>query len=57
MVEALDASVVTLERIAIGSIGIGKLAAGTTRVMTAQEVNVLKGVGSRGSEAGGRKRR
>jgi 23S rRNA pseudouridine2605 synthase len=48
MVEALDASVVTLERIAIGSIRIGELEMGKTRTMTAEEVSSLK-------EAAGRK--
>lgn len=47
MVEALDASVVTLERIAIGSIGIGELEAGQTRTLTAEEVKELKAVAGR----------
>src|SRR5207248_5782622 len=38
MVEALDAEVVTLVRIAIGSIQIGDLSSGQTRVLTADEV-------------------
>ena len=42
MVEALDASVVTLERIAIGSIRIGELELGKMRVMTADEVKALR---------------
>ena len=54
MVEALDASVIALERIAIGSIRIGKLPSGGTRALTADEVSILKGVGSRGSEVGNR---
>ncbi|HEX7678073.1 MAG TPA: pseudouridine synthase [Thermoanaerobaculia bacterium] len=57
MVEALDASVVTLERIAIGSIRIGQLEIGKTRTMTSEEVSSLKGVGSRESGVGERKRR
>jgi 23S rRNA pseudouridine2605 synthase len=47
MVEALDAEVVTLVRIAIGSIRIGDLPSGQTRELTADEVRAL-GVGSRG---------
>src|SRR4051795_12754134 len=46
MVEALDAEIVTLVRIAIGSIQIGDLPSGQTRVLTADEVRAL-GVGSR----------
>jgi pseudouridine synthase len=42
MVEALDALVATLERIAIGSIRIGDLASGKSRMLTADEVNRLK---------------
>lgn len=42
MVESLDASVLTLERIAIGSIRIGELALGKVRPMTAQEVKALR---------------
>jgi pseudouridine synthase len=42
MVEALDASVVTLVRIAIGTIRIGDLAAGNVRALTADEVQSLK---------------
>ncbi len=45
MVEALNASVVTLVRIAIGSIVIGELPEGKTRMLTADEVEGLKGVG------------
>jgi 23S rRNA pseudouridine2605 synthase len=41
MVEALDASVVSLERIAIGPIAIGDLASGTSRELTADEVKHL----------------
>jgi pseudouridine synthase len=53
MVEALDAEVVTLVRIAIGSIRIGDLRSGQTRVLTADEVKVL-GVGSREWGVGGK---
>ena len=42
MVEALDASVITLERIAIGSIRIGALPLGGTRELTADEVKELQ---------------
>lgn len=42
MVEALGATVVTLVRIAIGTIGIGDLPAGETRALTAEEVTKLK---------------
>src|SRR3954462_4574049 len=42
MVEALDAEVVTLVRIAIGSIHIGNLPSGETRVLTADEVKALR---------------
>src|SRR5258708_31299786 len=42
MVEALDASVVILERIAIGSIRIGELAEGKTRTLTGNEANSLR---------------
>jgi pseudouridine synthase len=42
MVEALDASVLTLERIAIGSIRIGQLELGKLRPMTADEVKALR---------------
>jgi 23S rRNA pseudouridine2605 synthase len=52
MVEALDAGVVTLVRIAIGSIRIGDLSSGKTRALTADEVKTLTGVGSRGSGVG-----
>lgn len=52
MVEALDAEVVTLVRIAIGSIRIGDLPLGKTRPLTAGEVRVLMGVGSRGLGVG-----
>jgi pseudouridine synthase len=51
MVEALDADVVTLVRIAIGSIRIGDLPSGQTRALTADEVRTL-GVGSRESGVG-----
>jgi len=47
MVEALDAEVITLVRIAIGSIRIGDLPSGKTRALTADEVKILRGVGSR----------
>jgi pseudouridine synthase len=42
MVEALDAEVVTLVRIAIGSIRIGDLPSGKTRPLTADEVKALR---------------
>jgi pseudouridine synthase len=42
MVEALDASVLTLERIAIGPIRIGDLPSGQTRALTADEVKALR---------------
>jgi 23S rRNA pseudouridine2605 synthase len=42
MVEALDASVLTLERIAIGSIRIGQLELGKMRPLTADEVKTLR---------------
>jgi len=42
MVEALGAAVVTLVRIAIGSIGIGALPVGETRALTAEEVKALQ---------------
>ena len=41
MVEALDAEVVELVRIAIGSLSLGALASGSTRVLTADEVRSL----------------
>lgn len=41
MVEALDAKVVTLVRVAIGPIGIEGLASGTTRILTDEEVKIL----------------
>jgi pseudouridine synthase len=43
MVEALDAKVLKLVRIAIGSIRIGELPIGTTRELTADEVGMLAG--------------
>jgi 23S rRNA pseudouridine2605 synthase len=49
MVESLNASVVTLERIAIGSLRIGDLPVGKTRALTRDEVRMLSGVGSRRS--------
>jgi pseudouridine synthase len=42
MVEALDAEVATLVRIAIGSIRIGDLPSGQTRVLTVDEVKTLR---------------
>jgi pseudouridine synthase len=42
MVEALDAMVVSLVRIAIGDIRIGDLASGTARALTLDEVQTLK---------------
>src|SRR5258706_8049684 len=42
MVEALDAEVVTLIRIAIGSIRIGDLPSGQTRALTADELKALR---------------
>ena len=42
MVEALDAEVVTLVRIAIGSIRIGDLFSGQTRALTNDEVRALR---------------
>jgi pseudouridine synthase len=41
MVEALDAKVVSLARIAIGSLVLGDLAEGTTRPLTRDEAAVL----------------
>ena len=41
MVEALGAKVVSLERIAIGSIVIGDMKAGETRALTAEEIKAL----------------
>jgi 23S rRNA pseudouridine2605 synthase len=38
MVEALDAKVVSLARVAIGDVGLGDLAEGATRELTAEEV-------------------
>jgi 23S rRNA pseudouridine2605 synthase len=43
MVEALGAEVVELVRIAIGPVTIGSLAAGSTRLLTADEVRQLRG--------------
>ena len=42
MVEALDANVEKLVRIAIGPIGIGTLQSGETRALTEEEVRILK---------------
>jgi 23S rRNA pseudouridine2605 synthase len=42
MVEALDAKVEKLKRIAIGSVTIGDLEAGATRALTAEEVHKLR---------------
>jgi pseudouridine synthase len=42
MVEALDAMVITLVRIAIGALRIGDLPSGKTRAMTPDEVQTLK---------------
>jgi 23S rRNA pseudouridine2605 synthase len=42
MVEALDAKVVSLARIAIGTIALGDLAEGATRELTAEEVASLR---------------
>jgi pseudouridine synthase len=55
MVEALNASVITLERIAIGSVRIGDLPEGKTRALTSDEVRMFSGVGSRGSGVGARR--
>lgn len=41
MVEALDAKVVSLARVAIGSLGLGDLAEGATRALTPDEVSGL----------------
>jgi pseudouridine synthase len=41
MVEALDAKVVSLTRVAIGSLSLGDLAAGETRALTPEEVRAL----------------
>lgn len=41
MVEALDAKVVSLARTAIGEVSLGELAAGATRVLTAEELRRL----------------
>ncbi|HEX6641307.1 MAG TPA: pseudouridine synthase [Thermoanaerobaculia bacterium] len=43
MVEALEAKVHKLVRIAIGDIGLGELAEGATRELTAAEVDALRG--------------
>ena len=42
MVEALDAEVVALVRIAIGSVRIGDLPSGQTRALSADEVKALR---------------
>jgi 23S rRNA pseudouridine2605 synthase len=42
MVEALDAKVVSLTRIAIGTIALGELAEGATRELTSEEVASLR---------------
>jgi 23S rRNA pseudouridine2605 synthase len=52
MVEALDASVVTLERIAIGEVVLGGLPSGKARTLTADEVRALSGVAGRRSGVG-----
>lgn len=44
MVEALDAKVLKLTRVAIGPIEIGELTSGAIRELTAEEVNALRGV-------------
>jgi 16S rRNA U516 pseudouridylate synthase RsuA-like enzyme len=54
MVEALDAEVLTLVRIAIGSIRIGELLSGQTRALTGDEVRRL-GMGSRESGVGAKR--
>jgi pseudouridine synthase len=41
MVEALDAKVVSLARVAIGTVLLGELAEGTTRALTPEEVEGL----------------
>jgi len=41
MVEALDAKVLKLTRVAIGTIALGELAPGTTRDLTDDEVRAL----------------
>ncbi len=41
MVEALDAKVVSLARVAIGEVRLGELAEGTTRALTAEELQGL----------------
>ena len=41
MVEALDAKVVSLTRVAIGSVTLGDLAAGAARPLTREEVVTL----------------
>ncbi len=46
MVEALDAKVLKLVRIAIGPITIGDLPIGQTRALTAEEVRKLRGAGA-----------
>jgi len=43
MVEALDAKVVKLVRIAIGEVGMGELEVGQMRELTAEEVRALRG--------------
>jgi len=54
MVEALDAMVLKLVRVAIGPIRIGDLPIGKMRELTGDEVRVLAGVGNRGSGVGER---
>jgi pseudouridine synthase len=46
MVEALEAKVLKLVRIAIGAITIGELQIGETRALTAEEVRKLRGAGA-----------
>jgi pseudouridine synthase len=46
MVEALEAKVLKLVRIAIGAITIGELPIGETRALTAEEVRKLRGAGA-----------
>ena len=47
MVEALDAKVVSLARVAIGNVTLGDLAEGKTRELTSDELEALKGEGQR----------
>jgi pseudouridine synthase len=54
MIEALDAKVLKLARVAIGPIRIGELEIGKMRELTRDEVEILSGVVNRGSGVGER---